>query len=99
MKPLHSGMYFRDMGNGKTYQEFVYVKTSSFPLLPQMTRSTKLDNLRKNMERLEENSKKPVRASYQTGNKVGAVDNPMNINQLLDNDNLEITTSYSVLDR
>lgn len=99
MKPLHAGMYFREIDNGKTYQEFVYVKTSSFPLLPEMTKGLKLDNLRKNMERLEATTNKPVRASYQTGNKVGAVDNPMNINQLLDNDNLEITTSYSILDR
>ncbi len=99
MKPLHSGIYFRDMSNGKTYQEFVYIKTSSFPLLPEMTKGLKLDNLRKNMERLENRLNMPVRASYQTGNKVGAVKNPMNINQLINNDNLDINTSYSILDR
>ena len=53
----------------------VYVKSSSFPLLPQLTAGTKLDALREKLEELESEAKynMPVRASYQTANKVGAM--------------------------
>jgi predicted NAD-dependent protein-ADP-ribosyltransferase YbiA (DUF1768 family) len=99
MKPLHSGMYFRGMNNGKTYQEFVYVKTSSFPLIPEMTKDLKIDNLRKNMERLEETKGLTVRAAYESGIKVGKTKTLANTNQLLDNDNVIISDSFSILDR
>ena len=82
-----------------SFQEFVYIKSSSFPLIPEMTRNLNLDNLRKNMENLQKRQDMPVRASYQTANKVGGVSNPMNINQLLDNSDLNITEGFSVLDR
>lgn len=94
LKPLHAGLYFEHMFDGNEYigkkQRFVYIKTSSFPLLPGMTHNTQLDKLRDNMERFEsvdpEDSSKGVRRrvrlSYQSGNKVGAVKNAMNIQEL-----------------
>ena len=51
----------------------VYVKSSSFPLLPQLTAGTKLDALREKLEEMETKYNMPVRASYQTANKVGAM--------------------------
>ena len=51
----------------------VYVKSSSFPLLPQLTAGTKLDALREKLEEMEAKYNMPVRASYQTANKVGAM--------------------------
>ena len=51
----------------------IYVKSSSFPLLPQLTAGTKLDALREKLEEMEAKYNMPVRASYQTANKVGAM--------------------------
>ena len=87
IKPLHAGMYFEDVYNndneviGKN-QRFVYVKTSSFPLLPEMTSGLELDSLRKNIETLENKTGKKVRVSYQSGNKVGANKSAINISEL-----------------
>jgi hypothetical protein len=100
IKPLHTGMYFSDV-NGFKDQRFVYVKTSSFPLLPETTTNSELDGVRKNMEKLEKTLEKPVRASYQTGNKVGAIKNTISFNRLAnpDIDVNELTSSSMILDR
>lgn len=88
IKPLHAGLYFDDVydkaGNlvYKT-QRFVYVKTSSFPLLPEMVQNSNLDKVRINLERLGQATNMKVRASYQSGNKVGAVKNAISFNRLL----------------
>lgn len=54
----------------------VYMKSSSFPLLPQLTKNLKLDEVRKKMEALEnvtpDGRFTPVRMSYQTANKIGS---------------------------
>lgn len=107
MKPLHSGMYFDRDDNGNLYQKLVYVKSSAFPLLPELTVGLPLDNLRKNMQRLEEfdsngNILVPVRASFQTANKVGAVKNPANFHLLTSNGEISktgLSGSYMLLDR
>ncbi len=97
LKPLHAGLYYDNMVDleGKTildengeemkHQKFVYIKTSSFPLLPEMTQTLKLDKLRKTAEQLEKNRGKRVRISYQSGNKVGAVKKAMNVQELYQN--------------
>src|SRR5690606_38417871 len=59
----------------KDVMRTVYVKSSAFPLIPQLTAGTSLDALRKKMEQIEEMTGEGVRASYQTANKVGAVKN------------------------
>jgi hypothetical protein len=51
----------------------VYIKSSSFPLLPQTTINTELDPLRKMMEEVQAKTGKNIRASYGTANKVGSV--------------------------
>lgn len=108
LKPLHAGMYFEDLkdvqGNiTSKIQRYVYVKTSSFPLLPELTQGMELDNLRKNIEQLESKTNKKVRVSYQSGNKVGAVKNAINMAELysdytgaLEN---KILNSSTILDR
>lgn len=50
----------------------VYIKSSSFPLIPQVTSGLEIDALRRQLERFEDKIGQPVRASYQTANKVGA---------------------------
>jgi 23S rRNA maturation mini-RNase III len=57
----------------------VYIKSSSFPLIPQLTAGTSLDRVREKMEELEAKHGKPVRLSYQTANKVGAMSNAKDI--------------------
>lgn len=85
IKPLHAGMYFDSVTNEDNIpmyknQRFVYVKTSSFPLLPETTQGHELDRVRTNLEELENGYRdsngvvrRRVRMSYQSGNKVGAV--------------------------
>jgi hypothetical protein len=75
IKPMHGGAYvMKDMD----MERIVYVKSSSFPLIPELTKGTSLDKLRVAMERLETETGRFTRASYQSANKVGAVVNPIN---------------------
>ena len=53
----------------------LYIKSSSFPLIPQLVRGTKLEPLMTTMNELEQKEGKKVRASYQSANKVGALSN------------------------
>ena len=91
----------------------VYVKSSSFPLLPELTAGMQLDKLRQAMEKFEDSKKgetssngspKFVRASFGTANKVGA-NSSNNTLEIFDDkgniqDNLEITEQFALeLDR
>lgn len=70
IKPVYTGTII-DKAND--VNRMMYIKSSSFPLIPQLTSGRKLDVLRKNMEEVEAREGKTVRASYQTANKVGAL--------------------------
>lgn len=85
-KPLYSGMVHQDVNNtGHTMQRYVYVKSSSFPLLPELTQMfPKLNSLRKTIDRLEDKEGTTVRVSYQSANKVGAIKNAINVSELYD---------------
>lgn len=81
IKPVHTG-FKDDVTNG--IMRTMYVKTSSYPLRPNLTVPFQIDELRKALEKFEYQSGidstgkfnpdkvKSVRASFQTGNKVGA---------------------------
>lgn len=77
IKPVHTGTYYNEKWD---VNRVVYIKTSSFPLLKQFTGPTKLDALRVKMEELERKTGNGVRASYKTGNKVGAVKSHNEVN-------------------
>jgi hypothetical protein len=91
----------------------VYVKSSSFPLLPELTAGMQLDKLRQAMEKFEASKKgetssngspKFVRASFGTANKVGANSKAGTLEIFDDkgniNNNLEITDQFAIeLDR
>ena len=83
LKPVYTGGIIQDGVN-----RMMYIKSSSFPLLPQLTQGTKLDKLRTKMEMLEETSGKTVRAAYGTAVKVGALTNSVNMDDL-DNTDFE----------
>jgi hypothetical protein len=70
MKPVYNGN-IADPGNN--IDRKIYIKSSSFPLIPQLTAGMELDKVRKVLEDYEKKSGKTVRASFGTANKVGAV--------------------------
>ncbi len=74
IKPVYTG-FVNDKNNG--VMRMVYIKSSSFPLLPQVTGNTELDKLRVQMESLEKSSGKNVRASYGSANKLGSINKPI----------------------
>lgn len=73
IKPVYTGQIYDKV---QDVMRTVYIKTSSFPLIPQLTAGFEIDKLRVALEKLEKDGGMPVRASYQTGNKVGSVNNP-----------------------
>lgn len=84
IKPVHTGTY---INKEQDVNRVVYIKSSAFPLLPQLTAGTKLEGLRNKMEELEKNTGRFTRASFQTANKVGATVkaiNPFDVHSLND---------------
>jgi hypothetical protein len=76
IKPVYTGQIFDE---AQDVMRTVYIKSSSFPLIPQVTKGTELEKLRSALEDLQKEGAGPnpspykyVRASYQTANKVGA---------------------------
>jgi hypothetical protein len=57
----------------------VYIKSSSFPLIPQLTKGLEIDKIRIALEGYEKESGKTVRASFNSGNKVGAIKNSIKV--------------------
>lgn len=69
IKPVYNGVIIdKEHGVART----MYVKTSSYPLLPQVTAGTQLDRVRRLLERTEQETKRPTRLAYVSGVKVGA---------------------------
>jgi hypothetical protein len=72
IKPVYTGqIYDKEQG----VMRMMYIKSSSFPLIPQMTAGTELDKLRIALQDFQKGGF--VRASYQTANKVGALSAPL----------------------
>lgn len=92
IKPIYSGFY-NDKNNG--IMRMMYIKTSSFPLIPQITVGFEIEQLRQKLEQFEDISPKKtvtlknnktitipskgVRASYKSGNKLGASDKGLKV--------------------
>jgi len=76
-KPVFTGTQFDSVTK---LDRIMYLKSSVVTLLPQGTKGKQIDILRKSLEKLEfSNGNIPVKASYQTANKVGSIKNPINI--------------------
>lgn len=75
IKPVYTG--FRNEPS-MDVMRMMYIKSSSFPLIPQLTVGLELDKLRKLLEKYEDKGQN-VRASYQSANKVGAVTTPISV--------------------
>jgi hypothetical protein len=75
IKPVYTGQI---VDKNTDMSRPIYIKSSSFPLIPQLTAGLEIDNLRVAIENLEKPTEQggygmPVRASYQSANKVGAM--------------------------
>lgn len=102
-KPVHFGMYFKEVGEDtENYlsQNMVFVKSSSFPLIPQLTLGFEdIDKLRIVMEKLQTEDR-TVRVSYNTGNKVGGLSSAMTFDQVIelaDDSDLETKLSNTMV--
>ena len=107
-KPLYSGHHLETLeGDNKqeyNYSRYVYIKSSSFPLTPELTANfPKLNNLRKNLEGVQKINTETreitetVRASYDSANKVGAAKVGLPINELYkDNPNMDLVNSNTI---
>lgn len=83
-KPLYSGLHIDDV-NGHKASRYVYIKSSSFPLTPELVEKfPDLYIMSKNMARLGKETGGIVRASYQSANKTGAVANAITVGDLYD---------------
>jgi hypothetical protein len=105
MKPVYVGNISSTEDNA---DRRVYIKSSSFPLIPELTRGLQIDKIRQSIEKFEteEGTKVTsdgnpafVRASFGTANKVGAVANAV---EVFDNDgnvldNMEVKLENSLL--
>lgn len=86
MKPVYVGNVIRE---GSQVDRRMYIKSSSFPLLPQLTKSLDIDKVRTVLEDYESGliekgesykaGMPTVRASFGTANKVGATTNAIKI--------------------
>lgn len=76
IKPVYTGQIY---DKNQDVMRTVYIKSSSFPLIPQLTAGFEIDKLRVALEKLEKSKGMPVRASYQSANKVGSINTPANI--------------------
>lgn len=78
IKPVYTGqIYDKEQDVMRT----MYIKCSSFPLIPQLTEGLEIDKLRVAMEKLQADNKnkRNVRASHQSANKVGSSNAPLAI--------------------
>lgn len=95
LKPVHTSFEER---NGLSFP--TYIKSSSFPLIPFITRGTQLDKVRIAAERLEKEKNKPVRIVPPSGAKLGVRGKPVSIyNNGKIADNLDFSNSYIELNR
>lgn len=90
MKPLYAGPANEGINAVEGVNRFMYVKSSSFPLLPQLTRGLKLDKVRTALETLQDRQGKNVRMSYQSANKIGALTTGLKMDDFYNMDGEEL---------
>ena len=83
IKPVYTGKKteYDEKGN-PLFSRIIYIKSSSIPLLPQVTAGLPIDKIRRHMEDLQREKKQNVRLSYQTANKVGSMKTNLTVDHL-----------------
>ena len=95
LKPVYSRSIIEDGQNLPKY-----IKTSSFPLIPFLTKGTKWDVVRKKMEALEKKENMPVRLTFKSGAKLGTKSKPITLfDSKGDVVDADLSQSMLVLDR
>lgn len=97
-KPLYSGLHIEDI-NGHKASRYVYIKSSSFPITPEIAEKfPDLYTASKKMQLLGKEVNGKVRVSYGSANKVGGVSNPISISDFYKGENnIEEIKKSSVL--
>jgi hypothetical protein len=89
IKPVYNGVVVdNDLGVART----MYVKTSSYPLIPQLTAGLEINKLRLALEKMQFETNRYVRAAYHSGVKVGATKSKIKIWNENGTFNEEVTT-------
>lgn len=70
LKPVYTGSIFDP---SQLVMREMFIKSSSIPLIPQLTAGFEIDKLRQKMEKIQQDSGKFVRASYASANKTGSL--------------------------
>src|SRR4030042_1291940 len=100
LKPLYVNNEVKTIGS-RSIDIKTYIKSSSFPLLPTLTKGLQLDKLRLAMEELERGTGKGVRLAYKSAVKVGFINTALELvdknGNLVNDINLEGT--YKLLKR
>lgn len=83
LKPMYGGHHTtKDIYGKPIVNRVIYIKSSSIPLLPQLTTDIKLNKVRLILEQLERVGEKNVRMSFQTAVKIGSIDTKLTMNDL-----------------
>jgi 8-oxo-dGTP diphosphatase len=105
IKPVYVGNILSREDNA---DRRVYIKSSSFPLIPELTTGLQMDKIRQALEKFESDNNTKVgpdgsplfvRASFGTANKVGSVKNTLEVFDDNGNvkDNLEVTEANTLV--
>jgi hypothetical protein len=98
MQPMKPVYVDNKIDEADDVEKRIYIKSSSFPLLPQLTRGTDLENLRIAME-----NQGIDRVAYSTAVKVGNIIDPLNIfgedGKIIKADEISFTGKKTQLER
>lgn len=80
-KPVYANTEIQKLGgSGRNFYRHTYIKSSTFPLLPQLVRGQQLEKFADAMDALENKSDgRSVRAAYKTAAKVGFPENGITV--------------------
>ena len=102
-KPVYANTELRQVGQGNEFfYRKTYIKSSTFPLFPQLVAGTQLEKIAIAMEKLEGTGKNRlnVRAAYESAVKVGMPDRGATAFDAEGNalDNLDFSKNFEMLD-
>ena len=103
MQPMKPVFVDNIVDKAMNVERRVYIKSSAFPLLPQLTQDNDLDNLRKAMEGKKKGQDAIKRVAFGTAVKVGNVRKPATIfgedGKILPADQIDFTDATMTLNR
>ena len=102
MQPMKPVYVDNQIDEANDVEKRIYIKSSAFPLFPQLTRGLQLDNLRTALEAVDKETGR-VRAAFMTAVKIGGIDGAANIweenGNILSPDKISFEGSMMTLNR